>query len=374
MARGATILTSVQRIYDAALRADAWQPALQSVVELLDGDHAILVARDSAREGPAVATSAGMDERDFARFLSPPAARSMEPLARMLPSGSAMVWSHLVGDRDFERTEFYNEVVRPVRGFYSVAVRDETPALSSFMAVCRSRKGGDFEAADAITMQSLAPHLTAALRLRRRLDAVDLSAAGAWAALEHLGTGVMIVDAAGSVAFANETATGLFRDGYFRLDRDGLRAADASSCAALRRLIADCVAAEPKHGNGNTVDLTGRDRLPPLRVVGVPFRPQRLGLYAVPRTEPFAMLLVTNPHQEWAARKEQLRSRFGLTCAEANLAIEITRGDGRKAAAARLGIAVTTARTHLTHIFEKTGVRRQAELVRLVLQQPDGTA
>jgi DNA-binding CsgD family transcriptional regulator len=69
-----------------------------------------------------------------------------------------------------------------------------------------------------------------------------------------------------------------------------------------------------------------------------------------------------------------LRSRFGLTCAEANLAIEITRGDGRKAAAARLGIAVTTARTHLTHIFEKTGVRRQAELVRLVLQQPDGTA
>jgi DNA-binding CsgD family transcriptional regulator len=364
----------VQRIYDAALTADAWQPALQSIVELLGGDHAILVARDFAGEGAAVARCAGMDERDFARFLSPPAVQWMEPFARALPSGSATLWSRLVRDRDFERTEFYNEVVRSVRGFYAVAVRDEWPALSSFMAVCRSRRRGDFAAADAITMQSLAPHVATALRLRRRLDAADLSAAGAWAALEHLRTGVMIVDAAGSVVFANETAAGLFRDGYFRLDRDGLGVPDAAACAALRRMIADCVAPEPKHGNGNAVDLRAGDRLAPLRVVGVPFRPQRLGLHVVQRIEPFALLLISNPQQEWATRKEQLRNRFGLTCAEANLAVEIARGDGRKAAAARLGIAVTTARTHLTHIFEKTGVRRQAELVRLVLQQPDETA
>lgn len=374
MARGATVLTSVQRIYDAALTPDAWQPALQSVVELLGGDHAILVARNSDREGPAVATSAGMDERDFARFLSPPAVRWMEPLARTLPSGSAMVWSHLLGDRDFERTEFYNEVVRPVRGFYSVAVRDETPAQSSFMAVCRSRKRGDFEAADATTMQSLVPHLAAALRVRQQLDAADLSAASAWAALEHLRTGVMIVNAAGSVVFANEAAAELFRDGCLHIDGDGLRAPDNRACVALRRMIADCVAAEPKYGNGNAIDLTRGDGLPPLRVVGVPLQPERLGVYPVRRAEPFALLLITNPHQKWTMRKAQLRGRFGLTFAEANLAIEIARGDGRKAAAAQLGIAVTTARTHLTHIFEKTGVRRQAELVRLVLQQPDGTA
>jgi DNA-binding CsgD family transcriptional regulator len=184
----------------------------------------------------------------------------------------------------------------------------------------------------------------------------------------------MIVDAAGGVAFANETATGLFREGYFRLDRDGLGVRDAAACAALRRMIADCVAPEPKHGNGNALDLTRGAGLPPLRVMGVPFQPERLSMHTVRRAEPLALLLISNPQQEWATRKAQLRSRFGLTCAEANLAVEIARGDGRKAAAERLGIAVTTASTHLTHIFEKTGVRRQAELVRLVLQQPDGTA
>lgn len=65
MTRRATVLTSVQRMYDAALTADIWQPALQSIVLLLGGDHATLFAREPAREGTVVATCAGMEERDF---------------------------------------------------------------------------------------------------------------------------------------------------------------------------------------------------------------------------------------------------------------------------------------------------------------------
>jgi DNA-binding CsgD family transcriptional regulator len=42
--------------------------------------------------------------------------------------------------------------------------------------------------------------------------------------------------------------------------------------------------------------------------------------------------------------------------------------------AERLGISFATARTHLSRIFEKTGVHRQAELVRLVLGQDDVAA
>jgi DNA-binding CsgD family transcriptional regulator len=54
--------------------------------------------------------------------------------------------------------------------------------------------------------------------------------------------------------------------------------------------------------------------------------------------------------------------RFGLTDAESGVAAEILKGDGRLAAARRLGISDTTAKTHLSNIFEKTGTRRQAEL------------
>jgi DNA-binding CsgD family transcriptional regulator len=63
--------------------------------------------------------------------------------------------------------------------------------------------------------------------------------------------------------------------------------------------------------------------------------------------------------------------RFGLTDAESGVAAEILKGDGRLAAARRLGISDTTAKTHLSNIFEKTGTRRQAELVRLILDTAD---
>lgn len=65
-----------------------------------------------------------------------------------------------------------------------------------------------------------------------------------------------------------------------------------------------------------------------------------------------------------------LRQRFGLTRAEAILALEICKGDGREAAARRCGISVSTAHTHLNRIFSKTGTRRQAELVHLLFTSP----
>lgn len=84
---------------------------------------------------------------------------------------------------------------------------------------------------------------------------------------------------------------------------------------------------------------------------------------------PVAIVLVTDPETEIQTRLDNLRQRFRLTPAEAAFALEIVKGDGRQAAADRLGITVGTARTHLSNIFDKTGVKRQAELVRMLLQK-----
>ena len=75
----------------------------------------------------------------------------------------------------------------------------------------------------------------------------------------------------------------------------------------------------------------------------------------------------------WNRQTRRLRHRYGLTAAEAALAWEIARTGGRQSAAASRGISVATARSQLSSIFDKTGVRRQAELVRLLLQNFDDT-
>jgi DNA-binding CsgD family transcriptional regulator len=58
-----------------------------------------------------------------------------------------------------------------------------------------------------------------------------------------------------------------------------------------------------------------------------------------------------------------LQRHFGLTQAEARLALHLVAGETLRSAEAKLSITYETARTHLKNIFGKTGTCRQAELV-----------
>jgi len=86
-----------------------------------------------------------------------------------------------------------------------------------------------------------------------------------------------------------------------------------------------------------------------------------------------AQLVVYFGHQTFQRniRTDQLTSLFGLTEKEARLTAELCNGHASlEEAAEHLGIGLSTGRTHLKHIFAKTGTRRQADLVKMVLVNP----
>jgi DNA-binding CsgD family transcriptional regulator len=64
---------------------------------------------------------------------------------------------------------------------------------------------------------------------------------------------------------------------------------------------------------------------------------------------------------------DRLRSHFGLTLAEARLALHLVGGETLRSAAVKLNITYETARTSLKKIFRKTETCRQAELVLIIL-------
>lgn len=63
-----------------------------------------------------------------------------------------------------------------------------------------------------------------------------------------------------------------------------------------------------------------------------------------------------------------LRSRFGLSLAEAEIAIAITDGADLRAVAAARGVSIQTVRSQLKSIFRKTGATSQARLVAVILR------
>ena len=66
-----------------------------------------------------------------------------------------------------------------------------------------------------------------------------------------------------------------------------------------------------------------------------------------------------------------LRSTFGLTATEAEVALALVGGASASAIARTRAVSLETIRSHLKTIFAKTGTRRQAHLVALILQLRD---
>jgi DNA-binding CsgD family transcriptional regulator len=68
-----------------------------------------------------------------------------------------------------------------------------------------------------------------------------------------------------------------------------------------------------------------------------------------------------------ARRIETARDAYGLSPAQVRLAQLIAEGKDLSAAAESLGVSVNTVRTHLQRMFDRTGARSQAALVRALL-------
>ena len=69
----AALLPVVNRLYAAAAAADQWADALQSLVEAMGADHAILIAGGAAEAGGGFIAGACVEQQKLLRATSPEA-------------------------------------------------------------------------------------------------------------------------------------------------------------------------------------------------------------------------------------------------------------------------------------------------------------
>ena len=83
------------------------------------------------------------------------------------------------------------------------------------------------------------------------------------------------------------------------------------------------------------------------------------------------MLMITDPYQERSIRGRHLMEWFGLTQAEAALAVHLANGAKLVSLAQRRKVPRTcTLRSQLSSILSKTGTQGQSDLIRLLHRLP----
>jgi DNA-binding CsgD family transcriptional regulator len=358
----------VGSIYDTALDPDAWPAILDRLADLL-------AATAGAHFGSY--NSETYVCTDFASRLDPEYRRALPQYCACRayfwrrganhPSGAVYMPETFMSREEHCRTDIFNKWYKPqgVEAMMRTNLLIEGP-VSTVVTVGRRYSEGDFRTTEIRLFAALIPHLQRAVQLQLRLAGVDGPPTGSAEMLNRLRQGVLLVDAGARVIFANSAAERMLRaaGGVF-LGHDGLRAETPGATRFLRRTIADCAVPRAElAGAGGRLRLSREDRAP-LTVLVIPHRSQLTWIDVI---RPRAILFITDPEEATVIRRESLHQDFGLTPAEAGFTREVLKADGLQAAADRLGISLTTARTHLAHVFDKTGARRQAELVRLILQ------
>lgn len=177
-------------------------------------------------------------------------------------------------------------------------------------------------------------------------------------ALEHVGLPIFVCNEAGQVKGRTSEAEALLSTGRFRL-LDGRIALphpreDAALIHALVRVQRQPVGLE-------TLMLRGDGKQMPIvaDICRLPAHPLRMNSGA-------QILIIIRSGRRWHnAAPTILRAGFGLSAAEAAVALALARGETRDEIAAARGTSAQTVKAQLKSIFAKLGVSREAELVSL---------
>ena len=78
------------------------------------------------------------------------------------------------------------------------------------------------------------------------------------------------------------------------------------------------------------------------------------------------MIYIPYPNDPSQASAEAIATLYGLRPTEARLAAALAGGASIKEAALALGMSELTVRTYVKRILQKTGVRRQTDLVQMI--------
>lgn len=358
----------VATIYDAAIDPSLWPQVAVSVAKAFDAvvfigiidrrDHRVL---RSFWNDAAVARSARARRHPRSNPAASFAART-PPLT--FAGGLALA-------QDMGTLDFYHEVLRPLALTEILAVnvhRDET-TLAPVM-LFRERKQPLFDESGRDAMRALAPHLNRALRVTLRLKELEARASALSETNDRALAAIVLTDPFGRVAEANSLARAILAEGDGLVIRGGvLRAARSDDNAKLIRLTLEAA--------GGVAGVTFVAKSGVMQIARPSCR-RPLALVVSPthnRASPFGCshavtIAFADPERAPEVDADLLARLYGFTAREATIAALLLQGRSPCEVANELALTGNTVRTHIRHVFDKSGVERLADLVRLLMQGP----
>ena len=288
------------------------------------------------------------------------------PRVRQLPDRHLVHIRDLYTAEELKTSPTYNEAF--LRGKYqnSLNVRLDGPDGSYTLWGLGDPISSESWGSSEITMVTrLLPHIRHFVRVRQALVRARVHDTTVTALLDNFRVAAVHLDRRGRILAANDRARRILQHGDRLSDREGgLRASTPDDQLRLERLVAAALPGSGAVAVSGSIVLRNSSGLPPLvlhvKPVGVP-QPDYGARHVA------ALVLLVESVRQHRVDPGLVATTLGLTPGETQVAVWLAEGKSVHEMARATGHTRDAIYWHLKQIYQKQGISRQADLVRLVL-------
>lgn len=356
----------VQTIQEGSLDSDTLTRALEALRVCFRANYVTLILKVVGMDEMGLMLVAG-NYKEHGRLCYQAYQEGSTPFGNQ-PVDTVFTELDVLSESDWKASSYYLDLCRNYDVSHLMGADITTPDAGLVrLRITRAHAASEFDARDRDICRLLMPHLRRSLHMHNLLNRSEMIGALYSQAITRLSVATVVLDGNGAVLQLNEVARELLeRADGLKLVGGRLEATYPSDNRELHKLINEAFAA---HQGQRKLE---RDALS----ISRPSGEVNLGVVAEPmpsvdwvegKGQPAVVLYVRDAVGKSQVNNAVAKQLFNFTPAETALALELANGLSLEEAAESLNIMRNTARAHLRAIFSKTGVRRQAELVRVLL-------
>jgi DNA-binding CsgD family transcriptional regulator/PAS domain-containing protein len=357
---------AVEAIYDCALDAAHWNEALRLIGALTDSPCAAMGTTDYARGRHENAVFVGVDPIYVASYSEKFTVNPLISAGHMRPLGEVYRLANINSD-EMINSPFHHYWSRPQDLGDLIAVNAVRAGQRvGGVSVFRKSSQPHYGKKHVHTFGLLAPHICRTFAILHALDLRTITSQALEATLDALTAGVYLADREGRLVYLNRAAEGQIRAGStLRVVDNRLVPRNSSAHSMINRAISEATSNESAMPAGGIALGLPDNEKGGLVATILPLNQgtrRDLSRSFAATAAVFVQNPVVSPHYSG----EAFGKLYRLTDAELRVVLAMAPGLGVKEAAALLGIGEVTARTHLQHVYAKTGTSKQTELLNLL--------
>ncbi len=359
--------TAIRLIYEAVGEEALWNNVLEHLRSSFEGTSVVFL-RHNFETGRGAVLHAAPPDAHYAELYERSFCTQNPWLQRasLYQPGRVFDGEEVLPERDLLRTGFYQHYLQPQgieRRLCGVIARESHKIC--YLSVHRGLDLPPFEAKDRNLLAGLLPHFQKSLQLSWRLSHEHSESEALREVMDQFSIAIFIVSGDGEILFSNELAQSLIRREQGLSQHNGRLCADTPADQERLQNAIHCAATQSHGGlpQADHVVMDHGDEGAPLLLTVLAANARITN--GIGMAEPTATIIAKDSHKPEHLDACGFGDLYKLTASEARLSSMILAGASLQSAAVTLGISQNTARSHMKHIYEKTGTHRQADLILL---------